>query len=118
MKRGLTQRLLAHQTSLEPASSSPTVSTLFERLPASRTGIDFVHQWAPRDQYEKLLLKTGFAGGGICVGDDDNDGLCDIYFTRPHGDGRNRIVEAKPGDKGLLPVLGRSCSSNAKLNRS
>ncbi len=76
------------QSALLTPSKSETATTRFEKLPASRTGIDFVHQWAPRDEYEKMFLKTGFTGGGVCVGDYDNDGLCDIYFTRPHGGGR------------------------------
>ena len=73
---------------MPPSKAGKAAPTRFEKLTASQTGIDFVHQWAPRDDYEKALLKTGFTGGGVCVGDYDNDGLCDIYFTRPHGGGR------------------------------
>ena len=61
---------------------------LFEKLDAGVTGIDFVHLWAPDSPHEELLQKTGFTGGGVALGDYDGDGLCDIYFTRPHGGGR------------------------------
>jgi len=61
---------------------------LFEKLPPSVTGVDFAHRWQPRDEYERALLKTGFTGGGVCLGDYDGDGLCDMYLTRPHGGGR------------------------------
>jgi hypothetical protein len=71
---------------------------------------------------------------GITAADIDLDGDMDYAVTnfghntkyhpsmdRPHtvfygdfaGDGRNHIVEAKPGGEELLPVRGRSCSSNA-----
>ena len=61
---------------------------LFEIVPASESGVDFVHLWKPKDQYQALMLKTGFTGGGVCIGDYDGDGLPDLYLTRPHGGGR------------------------------
>ncbi|MEZ6117526.1 MAG: FG-GAP-like repeat-containing protein [Pirellulaceae bacterium] len=69
-------------------SKGESAATLFQKVDATQTGIDFAHQWKPKDRYEAQLLKTGFTGGGVCVGDYDGDGLADIYFTRPHGGGR------------------------------
>ena len=69
-------------------SKSESAATLFQKVDAAESGIDFAHQWKPKDRYEAQLLKTGFTGGGVCVGDYDGDGLADIYFTRPHGGGR------------------------------
>ena len=60
----------------------------FQKLDASEIGIDFRHLWQPRNNHEKQLLKTGFTGGGVSAGDFDSDGLCDLYFTRPHGGGQ------------------------------
>jgi hypothetical protein len=60
----------------------------FERLDPTQHGIDFRHRWAPRDQYEKDLLRTGFTGGGVCLGDFNQDGRCDVLLTRPHGGAR------------------------------
>ncbi|MDC0267829.1 VCBS repeat-containing protein [bacterium] len=60
----------------------------FRKLDASRTGIGFRHRWQPRDAYERRLLRTGFSGGGVAMGDFDGDGQCDIFLTRPHGGGR------------------------------
>ena len=63
-------------------------SPLFEKIDASDIGISFLHEWKPKSQYEAQLLKTGFTGGGVCMGDYDGDGWCDVYLTRPHGGGR------------------------------
>ncbi len=74
-----------HVSVTASASDSPPSTSLMESLDASRLGIDFVHQWKPRDRYESLLLKTGFTGGGVCMGDYDGDGRTDVLLTRPHG---------------------------------
>ena len=63
-------------------------------LAPGHTGIDFVHQWTPRDAYESRLLRTGFAGGGVCPGDYDGDKQCDACLTRPHGGGRFDLTVA------------------------
>jgi len=54
----------------------------FQRLSADRTGIDFVHVWAPPEDRQHSL-DNAFAGGGVCMGDYDDDGLLDLYLTRP-----------------------------------
>ena len=69
---------------LAAADSQPS-SSLMESLDASQLGIDFNHQWKPRDRHQALLLKTGFTGGGVCMGDYDGDGWTDVLLTRPHG---------------------------------
>jgi len=61
--------------------------TMFERLDAERTGVDFVHQWVPAQRY-LIQLDNGMVGGGVAVGDFDGDGLADLYLSRPLGGGR------------------------------
>ena len=79
---------LPGQTS-EPMTSRVTgTGTLFSKVPAAESGIDFVHRWEPRTEHEQQLLKTGFAGGGVALADYDGDGRCDVFLTRPHGGGR------------------------------
>ncbi|MGI9456779.1 MAG: VCBS repeat-containing protein, partial [Aeoliella sp.] len=68
--------------------TQPRGSTLFENIPAENCGISFVPKWQPRDEHEALLLKTGFTGGGVCLGDYDGDGKTDLFLTRPHGGGK------------------------------
>lgn len=62
--------------------------TLFQRIPAAESGLDFVHRWAPRNSLERDLIATAFAGGAVALGDIDNDGLPEIFLTGPHGGSR------------------------------
>ena len=61
--------------------------TRFESLGADRTGIEFVHHWTPPVDYPHDL-ETQMAGGGVAIGDYDEDGRPDIYLSRPHGGNR------------------------------
>ncbi|MCP4192348.1 MAG: hypothetical protein GY768_17180 [Planctomycetaceae bacterium] len=74
-------------TSTRPLITPDLASSkkLMESLDAASLGIDFRHEWKPSNRYEQLLLKTGFTGGGVCMGDYDGDGLTDVLLTRPHG---------------------------------
>ena len=63
---------------------SSTSTALFQRVPADQSGLDFVHHWAPRNKLDRDLIATAFAGGAVALGDIDNDGLPEIFLTRPH----------------------------------
>ena len=67
--------------------TGPLGNALFEAMPPGRTGIDFVHRWQPPHKYI-WERDSQMAGGGVCTGDYDDDGLADVYLTRPHGGGR------------------------------
>ncbi len=61
-----------------------SAGTRFEKIPPETSGVDFVHVWKPPDE-RRQALDNAFAGGGVCVGDYDSDGLPDIFLTRPQG---------------------------------
>ncbi|NIP97559.1 MAG: VCBS repeat-containing protein, partial [Akkermansiaceae bacterium] len=63
-------------------------TSLFERVPAVEAGLDFEHRWAPRSEEERERISSSFSGGGVALGDIDNDGLPEIFLTRPHGGSR------------------------------
>lgn len=56
-------------------------NTLFVRLPSSYTGIDFNNQVTENDSINPLDLEFLYNGGGVAVGDFNNDSLPDLYFT-------------------------------------
>ena len=62
-------------------------TTLFQSLPSSETGLDFMPQF-PQEAPFRLLTDQA-AGCGICIGDFDLDGNPDVYLT--HYDRGNRL---------------------------
>ncbi|WP_057939213.1 VCBS repeat-containing protein [Algoriphagus resistens] len=62
-------------------SSCKKDPTLFELIPASKTGIDFNNTIVESDSFNILTDEYIFNGGGIAVADFDNNGLPDLYFT-------------------------------------
>ncbi|MEO0468820.1 MAG: VCBS repeat-containing protein [Bacteroidota bacterium] len=85
MRRGLCMRiwwwwplLLIHCDSAPESSTAPT---LFNSLAASRTGIDFVNELTDTKDLNILNYLYYYNGGGIAVGDVNQDGLPDLFFT-------------------------------------
>lgn len=55
--------------------------TLFETIPSSHSGIHFNNVINQTDSINVLDFENVYNGGGIGVGDFNNDGLQDIYFS-------------------------------------
>jgi len=56
-------------------------STLFELLPPESSGVHFANRIAENDTFNILSEEYIYNGGGVGIGDFNNDGLSDIYFT-------------------------------------
>ncbi|HSB94490.1 MAG TPA: VCBS repeat-containing protein, partial [Flavitalea sp.] len=55
--------------------------TIFEEVPVSKSGIDFVNKLTYTDSLTVLDFEYMFNGAGVAVLDINNDGLQDILFT-------------------------------------
>jgi hypothetical protein len=58
-----------------------TSSTLFEQLPSSETHITFANNLTPTEQLNGFTFTNFYNGGGVAVGDINNDGFTDVFFT-------------------------------------
>ncbi len=54
--------------------------TLFEQVPSSHSGIHFSNNIIENDTINPITLLNIYNGGGVGVGDFNNDGLQDLYF--------------------------------------
>jgi len=53
----------------------------FEKISPSRSGINFENKVIENDTLNYLIFPYMYMGGGVSVGDINNDGLDDIFFT-------------------------------------
>src|SRR6186997_844235 len=56
-------------------------NTLFTQLPSSASCIHFINDVKDTDSTYSFINEFGYMGGGVGIGDFNNDGLKDIYFT-------------------------------------
>ena len=89
MPEGVESQQLAEQ---ETSSST----TLFEQISATRSGVNFVNLLVA-DHKLRRLYSSGFACGGIAVGDVNGDGRTDLFLT--NGATPNRLYLQSEGLK-------------------
>ncbi|HET9824724.1 MAG TPA: VCBS repeat-containing protein, partial [Chitinophagaceae bacterium] len=65
-------------------------NTLFVKLPSSRTHIEFENKVENKHLFNILYYLYFYNGGGVAIGDINNDGLPDIYFTA-NSKGHNKL---------------------------
>ena len=63
-------------------------STLFSKMEATQTGIDFQNEVQNTADFNIFSYRNFYNGGGVAIGDLNNDGLADVYFTANMGDNK------------------------------
>lgn len=77
-------------------SDEPVHKTrVFEQVSSTASGIDFMNTVTNRDKFNIFTYRNFYNGGGVGIGDINNDGLPDIYFTG--NEKRNRLYLNKGG---------------------
>ncbi len=71
------------ETSKEESSSE--VPKLFSLLPASETGLAFSNDIENQKNFNIFKYRNFYNGGGVAIGDINNDGLSDVYLTANMG---------------------------------
>ena len=62
--------------------------TLFEMIPSSQSGIYFNNVVVENDSINPLDMEYLYNGGGVAIGDFNNDNKPDIYFTASQGENK------------------------------
>ena len=69
------------QTGERNASDEEDKNKLFSLLNSKEIGIDFINTVKNQKNFNIFKYRNFYNGGGVAIGDINNDGLADIYFT-------------------------------------
>src|SRR5262247_289811 len=87
------------------ACGRPSAPPLFELLSPAATGVGFTNALPESADFNIINYLYYYNGGGVAVGDVNNDGLPDLYFTSNLG--ANRLYLNR-GDYRFEDVTGRA----------
>jgi len=90
---------------------APSEGTLFTLLSSDSTGIAFVNKVVNQKDFNIFKYRNFYNGGGVAIGDINNDGLADIYLTG------NMVANKLYLNKGNLVFEDISASAGVEGNK-
>lgn len=90
---------------------TPPSDPLFIKLDSSATGVDFINNVEDGAEYNILTYRNFYNGGGVSLGDINNDGLPDIFLTANLGESKLFL------NKGNMQFENITISSGIKSKR-
>ena len=73
--------LIACHNNDSSTAYTPPADALFQSMPASGTGIGFENTVTDTKEFNVFKYRNFYNGGGVAIGDINNDGLPDVYLT-------------------------------------
>jgi enediyne biosynthesis protein E4 len=71
-----------------PEKEQQPANALFKLMPSTSTGIDFNNKVADTKDFNIFIYRNFYNGGGVAIGDLNNDGKPDIFFTANQGENK------------------------------
>ncbi len=90
------------------------VKTVFTLLDSKTTGIDFKNISVENEQINILTYEYLYNGGGVAVGDINNDGLKDIYFTSNNQENKLFLNRGNMKFEDITAKAGAGCKEGWK----
>ncbi|TAF46560.1 MAG: hypothetical protein EAZ51_01070 [Sphingobacteriales bacterium] len=90
--------------------SKTNTKPLFKTLPSTATGITFINTVNYSHNFNVFNYRNFYNGAGVAIGDINNDGLADVFFTANQGNNKLYLnkgnwkfedITAKAGVKGI-----------------
>lgn len=85
--------------------------TRFTLLDPGKTNISFINQLPYTEEYNTYTYRNFYNGGGVALGDINNDGLLDIYFTGNLVDNKLYLNKGNWNFEDITETAGVACKN-------